>query len=231
MHEDAPILNANTRSRIGSRYARRDRDAGGLPAVVYGHKTEPVSVSFDGRETVKHVNKGERVFRMALDGGQPEYILLKDLQFDHLGTRPVHADFMRVDLNEKVRVNVSVHLVGEAKGLSTAGAVMFRPNTDVEIECTLATLPEYLEVVVTDMAADDSITASQIPLPEGVKLISPGKTVVAHIMVQAEEAATAEAASVEGAAPATPTVIAEKKTEERAAAKGDAAKPGGDKKK
>ncbi|MBX3365365.1 MAG: 50S ribosomal protein L25 [Phycisphaeraceae bacterium] len=230
MHEDAPILTANSRARIGSRYARREREAGGLPAVVYGHKTEPVAVSFDGRETVKHINKGERVFRMALDGGQPEYILLKDLQFDHLGTRPVHADFMRVDLNEKVRVKVPVHLIGEARGLSTAGAVMIRPMTELEIECTLATLPEYVEVIVTEMQAGDSIMASQVSMPDaGIRLMSPPDAVVAHIVVQSEEK-TGEAVAADGtAAPAQPTVIAEKKAEERAAAKADP--KAGDKKK
>lgn len=228
MHEEAPILDAKRREKTGTRYSQRARAGGRLPAVVYGHKKDPVSVSIDQHEALKHLRKGERVFRIALDGGSPEYILLRDLQFDHLGTNPVHADFMRVDLNEKIKVRVPIHLIGEAKALSTAGAVMIHPYTDVEIECTLKTLPEFIEVDVSSMEVGDSITAGEVPLPDpAMRLITKADAIVAHIVIQAEEK-LAEAAPTDAAAAGAasePTVIAEKKKEERDAAKAEASKP------
>lgn len=231
MHEDAPILEANRRAKVGSRYAKRARAEGRIPAVVYGHKQDAVPVALDSREAVRYFHKGERVFRIAIDGSAPAYILLKDLQFDHLGTHPVHADFMRVDLHERITVKVSVHLVGEAKGLATAGAVMIRPYTEIEIECTLATLPEFVEVNVADMDVGTSITAKQVALPDAsMKLKTSPDAVVAHIVIVAEEkvaeAAPTDAAAAAATPAAGPAVITEEKKKERDAAKAEAEKPG-----
>ncbi|MCC6284688.1 MAG: 50S ribosomal protein L25 [Phycisphaerales bacterium] len=230
MHEDAPILEANRRAKLGSRYAKRARAEGRIPAVVYGHKQDAVPVALDSRAAVRHFNKGERVFRIAIDGSTPAYILLKDLQFDHLGTHPVHADFMRVDLHERITVNVSVHLVGEAKGLGTAGAVMIRPYTEIEVECTLATLPEFIEVNVADMDVGSSLTAKQVALPDAsMKLKTSPDAVVAHIVIVQEEkvaeAAPTDAAAAAATPAAGPAVITEEKKKERDAAKADADKP------
>src|SRR5436190_72020 len=116
MHEKSPVLTAKKRERLGSRYSARLREQGALPAIVYGHKEEPVPVTLDFREAASHIVKGEKVFRLQLDGAKdPETVLLKELQFDYLGTRIVHADFARVSLTDRVTVRVPVRLVGEAK--------------------------------------------------------------------------------------------------------------------
>src|SRR5690606_11310022 len=103
MHEQSPILEAMKRERVGSRYARRERAAGKMPAVLYGHGQEPVALSVDAKQAVTHIHKGEKVFRLNLAGENAEQtVLLRDVQFDHLGTRIVHCDFARVDLDERV---------------------------------------------------------------------------------------------------------------------------------
>src|SRR5688572_1126775 len=132
MHEKSPELTAKKRERVGSRYSSRIREQGGLPAIVYGHKEEPVPVSLDAREALAHITKGEKVFRLRMDGtkGEPQTVLLKELQFDYLGSRIVHADFARVSLTDRVTVKVPVHLIGEAKGLKTAGAILMHPTSE-----------------------------------------------------------------------------------------------------
>ncbi|MFI4882822.1 MAG: hypothetical protein ACIAQU_09590, partial [Phycisphaerales bacterium JB064] len=91
MHEDAPALTARKRDRVGSRYAKRLRDRGDMPAIVYGHGQDPLSIEFNAHEANIHFAKGERVFKLVMEGAGDEFVLLQDLQFDHLGTDIIHA--------------------------------------------------------------------------------------------------------------------------------------------
>ena len=121
MHEKAPVLQASTRDKLGTRYSQRIRKQGKLPAVVYGHGAAPASITLDQKEALSHFNKGEKVFRLDFPGNknkdEMQMVLLKDLQYDYLGSAVVHVDFARVDLNERVRTRVPMHLLGEAIGL------------------------------------------------------------------------------------------------------------------
>lgn len=213
MHEDAPILPARRRERVGSRYAKRLRQRGGMPAVVYGHKTEPMAVEIDAHEARKHFDRGERVFSLAVDGqAEHETILLQDLQFDHLGTNVIHADFRRVDLTERVEVSVPLEFIGDAKGLKTAGAIMIHALTELELECAVTNLPDVLEVDVSDLGVGEHLTAGDIPLPrETMRLRTDPDTTVATIRVQSA-VADDEQGEVEGGA--APEVLTEKKKED-----------------
>jgi large subunit ribosomal protein L25 len=235
MHEKSPILVAKKRDRVGSRYSARIREQGGLPAIVYGHKEEPVPVSLDAREALTHITKGEKVFQLQLDGakGEPQTVLLKDLQFDYLGTRVVHADFARVSLTDRVSVKVPVHLIGEAKGLKTAGAILMHPTSDIEIECVVTEIPDYIEVRIDELDVDHTITAGEVKLPSSsMKLKTDSHAILAQVIIQAETV-TAEAATVEAGAAAQPEVLTAKKEEGAAGAAAAGAKApaaGGDKK-
>ncbi len=212
MHEDSPTLTARARDRVGSRYAKRSRDAGYLPAIVYGHGQDPLSVEFNAHEANLHFAKGERVFVMAVEGAKDELVLLQDLQFDHLGTEIIHADFRRVDLSERVEVTVPLEFVGNAKGLKAAGAVLTHPVTELHLECAVTNLPDVLEVDITDLGVDEMITAGQIKLPkETMKLLTPADTRVVSIFIKAEVEDSAEGGEVDSAA--SPEVITEKKEE------------------
>jgi large subunit ribosomal protein L25 len=216
MHEDAPTLTATPREKTGSRYAARVREAGGLPAVVYGHGEPPMAVTVDAKETIRLLRKGEKIFQLRLEGvDTPQNVLVKELQFDHLGTDVVHADFARVDLEERVDVRVPVHLVGEARGLKKVGSILMHPTNEVEIECKLANMPSFIEVDISELDANEAIHAGDItlPLPTMVLRTDPA-SVIAQIVIQAEEAETDEETTVEGAA--EPEVITEKKEEDEA---------------
>lgn len=212
MHEDAPIIEASTRSKVGTRYAQRLRKSGKLPAVVYGHKQEPVSIELDKKSTVRLLTDGDRIFRMRVDGAEPEFMLLKDLQFDYLGTDIMHADFARVDLDERVDVRIHVSLRGEAVGLKTAGTVLIHPTNEIEIECSLFNMPEEIEVDISHLGVNESITAGEVTLPKPTMVLrTDPKAIIARI-VETREEVDAEAAEV-SAAP-TPVVLTEKKKDE-----------------
>ncbi|MEZ6234645.1 MAG: 50S ribosomal protein L25 [Phycisphaerales bacterium] len=222
MHEKSPILTATIRPKIGSRYAQRARKQGGLPAVMYGHGEDPVALTLDAREALRYIHKGEKVFQVEIEGkAEKQLVLLKAVQFDYLGTNIVHADLARASLKDRVHSRVPIHLVGEAIGLKVAGAVLIHPVNEVEIECPLESLPDYVEVDVTALDEEHPITAAKVPLPEGAKLLSDKHGIVAQIVVQKEvEEPTAEAGAV--ATQAAPEVITAKKEEE--APKADAKK-------
>jgi large subunit ribosomal protein L25 len=230
MHEQSPILTAKKRERLGSRYSTRIREQGGLPAIIYGRKEDPTPVSLNAHEALGHITKGEKVFRLQMDGQKDEQtVLLKDIQFDYTGNRIVHADFARVSLTDRVTVRVPVHLIGEAKGLKTAGAILMHPTGELEIECMVTDIPEFVDVNIDELDVDHAIHASEVKLPkESMKLKTDPKAMVAQIVIQKEEvvvAPTAEAGAVEGAA-TEPEVITAKKKEGEEGAEGEAAKPG-----
>lgn len=211
MSDDNPTLVAKNREKVGSRYAKRVRESGGLPGVVYGHKQDPQPITLDFRAAVSHISKGEKVFSMDIEG-KSEYVLLKDIGYDYLGTNIIHVDFARVDLNERVDTSARLRFVGEAKGLKTAGAILMHPVNELEINCLITNLPDEIEVDVSGLDVDDMIQAEDIKLPVSTMvLLTDPDTVIAVVRVMVEQDDSAEASTVEGGA--EPEVIAEKKEE------------------
>lgn len=210
MSDTTTQLSAEKRERTGSRYAQRVRNAGGLPAVVYGHKEEPVSITLNAHEAIGHIQKGEKLFELEM-GGTKQHVLLKDLGYDYLGTNIIHADFARVDLNERVDTRAHLRFVGEAKGLKIAGAIMMHPHTEIELNVLISNLPDHIDVDVSEMEVGDVIHASDVKLPlDTMKLVSDEDTIVAQIVMKAvqEEEGEADEVDAEGI---EPELINEKK--------------------
>ncbi|GAB4383521.1 MAG: 50S ribosomal protein L25 [Phycisphaerales bacterium] len=219
MKGQTPVLQATRREKLGSRYCRRVRAGGGLPAVVYGHGEEPVPITINAHEALKHFHHGEKVFQLVLpgeDSSKPQFVLLRDLQFDHLGTNPVHCDFSRVDLNERVETHVPIHFIGEAKGLKNAGAILMHPLEFIEIECLITNLPEFIEVDVSDLDLGQIIHAKDVALPlPSMKLLTDPDAIVAQIVmssIHAEESSEAEEVT---AAAAEPELVGRKPKDEQ----------------
>lgn len=213
MSDTTTQLSAQKRERTGSRYAQRVRNAGGLPAVVYGHKEDPVSITLDAHETIGLITKGEKVFELDIEGAK-QHVLLKDLGYDYLGTNIIHADFARVDLNERVHTHAHLRFIGDAKGLKEAGAIMMHPTTELELDVLVSNIPDHIDVDVSEMGVGDVIHAGEVKLPlESMELLTDPDTIVAQIVMKAIEEETDEESEV-GAEGAEPEVISEKKEEE-----------------
>jgi len=213
MSDENPTLVAKNRERVGSRYAKRVRETGGLPAVVYGHKQDPQPITLDFRDAVSHIKKGEKVFSMDIEG-KSEFVLLKDIGYDYLGTNIIHADFARVNLDERVDTRAHLKFVGDAVGLKNAGAILMHAVSELALNCLVTNLPDEIEVDVTDLDVGGMIKAGEIKLPKSTMvLLTDPETVVAQIVVQVEQDDSAEASTVEGGS--EPEVIAEKKDESK----------------
>src|SRR5215212_5951587 len=146
-------ITAKPRQQLGSRANKRLRDSGMLPGVIYGHKEAVVPVTLPKKEVVGHLSHGAHIFDLAIDG-KSEKVLVKEVQYDHLGMDVLHVDFARVSLDEKVEVTVPLELKGEPKG-EAEGGVLQQIISELEVECLVTEIPDVIRHNVTEMKKDD----------------------------------------------------------------------------
>ena len=183
MSQETPTLEAQTRTKLGSRYAIRLREEGKLPAVVYGHKQDPVHVSVDARELRDILVHGAHLIEVKVDG-KAEPCLIKDVQYDYLDTTPVHVDLARVDLNEEIEIELEVEFVGEPDALKEAGAMLSTPHTSVTVSCKANAIPESLTCDINELGLEDSIYVNDLKLPAGITLATDANFLLAQIVIQ-----------------------------------------------
>jgi len=206
---DTMILEAELRERKGSKFAEKLRSEGKIPAVVYGHKQEPVAISVNLRDFVAALHHGNRVFDVKA-GDKRETLLLKDIQYDYLGKNIIHADFVRVNLAEKVKVEVPLELKGTAKG-TLEGGIIGAYADRIEIECLVTDIPENIVVSVKDLSIGESYHAKDIKLPDNLTLISDPELLIVSCSELVEAKSTEE---MEEEVPAAPEVIGKGPEEE-----------------
>jgi large subunit ribosomal protein L25 len=220
-------IDAKPRSELGSKANRRLRDAGLLPGVIYGHKEAIIPVTLPRKEVVGHLSRGAHLFDLNLDG-KSEKVLVKEVQYDHLGDQVIHVDFARVSLDEKVKVSIPVELRGTPKG-EADGGVLQQIIKALEVECLVTEIPDIIRHNVADMALNDVIHIRDIKLPPGVKVLQDGELIVATVKEVLEQVVTPAAEE----AAAEPEVIGRKPAEgeEEAPAAAGGAAPAEEKKK
>lgn len=189
-------LACQMRTATGSRACARLRKTGQVPGIVYGHGEEPVPVSVAEHDLAALVHQGAHLVALDLDG-QTHQVLIKAVQFDHLGLRPVHVDLNRVSLDERVTVNVPIELRGEAKG-AKEGGIVDQLITDLGIECVVTQIPESIRVHIEHLGIGDALHIRDLPLPEGVQAMMSPDVIVCTVRAPV-------AAPVAGEAPAEPT--------------------------
>ena len=209
-------VTARPRSELGSRANKRLRDAGHIPGVIYGHKEAVVPVTLPKKELTNHLGHGTHLFDLALDG-KSEKVLVKEVQYDHLGIEIIHVDFARVSLDEKVEVTVPLELKGTPKG-EADGGVLQQIISELEIECLVTDIPEVIRHNVSDMEKDAVLHIRDLHLPPGVRVLQDEDLLVATVR-EIQETAPAE---VTEAAAAEPEVIGRKPAEGEEAAAAEA---------
>ena len=182
-----PEIEVESRDQMGSRPSMRLRAAGRLPAVIYGHKQDPVHVTMDQKQFTDLLHRQTHLLEVSM-GSSSESCLIKDVQWNHLGSEILHVDLTRVDLTERVTVNVQLELAGEAVGLKETGAILEHPLSEIEIGCEAANIPASIRVDVSGLEVAGSIYVRDIEFPEGVVPETDPDTVIASIRVLAEEA-------------------------------------------
>lgn len=179
---DIPTLAAASRG-TGSRPARREREAGRVPGVIYGHGQAVVPVSVDEHELTVLIEHGAHMLQVEIDGNT-ESCLIKDIQWNHLGTKVVHFDLFRKDLFEEVTVEVELVFFGEPKALNTEGAILEHPTSSLEIRCKAMDIPESIRVNIGTLGIGESLTVADLQhVPGGVEVLTDPEAVVAVIDV------------------------------------------------
>jgi large subunit ribosomal protein L25 len=203
-------LTAQARTEFGKGAARRIRRAHQIPAVMYGHGTEPVHITLPGHETMLALKHANALLTIVLDGKE-QLALAKDVQRDPIKPVIEHVDLVVVRRGEKVTVDVPVHVVGDA----APETVVTVEAQAVQLEVAATAIPELVEVSVEGLGAGSQIHAKDLTLPAGAALAADAETLVVNVTAQvtaeALEAELAEAeaeAGIEHEAPEAPAEAA-----------------------
>ena len=172
---DLFTLSATRRDVKGKGASRRlRREEGTVPAIVYGGKAQPAMISLSHKD-LNHSLENEAFYShvLTLDiEGQKESVILKDLQRHPYKPKIMHADFLRVQKDQKLHVHVPLHFINEDKcvGVRLGGGVISHQQIEVEVVCLPANLPEYIEVDMADVEVETIIHLSDLKLPAGIEL-------------------------------------------------------------
>ncbi|MBA3564316.1 MAG: 50S ribosomal protein L25/general stress protein Ctc [Gammaproteobacteria bacterium] len=168
-------LIAESRDDKGRGASRRLRREGKVPAVLYGGKRDPRPIALD-HQALLHQLDNEAFYSSVLTikvGDEEQAAILKDLQRHPARHRVLHADLQRILADEKIRMHVPLHFIGEseAPGVKLEHGVFSKMESDVEVSCLPKHLPGYLEIDCSGMGMEDIRHLSDIKLPEGVELV------------------------------------------------------------
>ena len=204
---DEIIVKAIKREAKGSGTARRLRNAGQIPAVVYGNN-DPLSIQVDGHDFGLLLRDRGQNFVADLDveGEAALKVLLKDVQYNPISGNIMHADFVSISMTEALHVSLPLELLGEPAGV-VAGGLLEQLISEVEISCLPGDMIEKISVDVSALEVGDHLTVSDLPLPTGITLLTDADVAVANVAAprvqdEADDAAGEPAAAGEAEAAA-----------------------------
>ena len=178
---------AEVRENFGKGYARRLRAAGKIPAVIYGHGTDPVHVSLPGHQVSLLIRRANAVLELDVAGKQ-QLTLVKDVQKDPVHQIIEHIDLLVVKKGEKIQVDVPVVVLGEP----FAGTIANLENTTVLLEVEATHIPQNIEVDVEGLEDGTHITAADLKLPQGSSLVVDPETLIVAVSVPTSALAAEE---------------------------------------
>jgi len=191
-----PTLLAEPRTRPGSAESRRLRAKGIVPGIVYGHGEGSVGIAVPAQDLRPILLSGHQVVDLKLDGNVQKSIF-KEVQYDTFGQHVLHFDLQRVSADEKLETDIRVVYTGIAPG-SEAGGVVQHDLDTMHIRCSAVSIPDRIEVSVSEMQVGDEIRVADLTPPAGVEFLTDEHTRVVHV-IDAEELAARQEAAVESA--------------------------------
>jgi large subunit ribosomal protein L25 len=174
-----------------------------IPAVVYGGEKGPISIALSEKEFIDARRKGgaNAILHLKHEKGV-ETVIVKDLQRHPVTDRPVHADFQRISLTQKIEARVPLVVVGEAPGVKDFGGMLAHELREIRIKALPTAIPQKIEVDISRLGLHESLLVKELKVPEGVDVIDAADHVVVRISIAKVEEVAAPAAAVpaEGAA-------------------------------
>ena len=194
----AQIIKLEAKSRsIGKQVAKKVRREGLLPAVIYGGgrpEATPVAIS---KKVLKDLMHYHGLIELSIDEGKDKrVVILKEIQYDYLGTNPIHVDFQEVRMDEPIETVVELEFVGEPKGVKEGGTLEILMR-ELDIKCLPGNIPEKIVVDISNLGLGDVIHVKDIPAPEGVEFLNPPDETVVVVSEPEEETTSEEEAEQE----------------------------------
>jgi len=211
------VVEGAPRSTRGKNEARRLRQTGKVPAVLYGGKGQSITLAVNAKQVaaiLRSESGHNTLFQVDL-GGKHEPAILKDWLVDPVTGKLLHVDLLRVAMDVRMRVKVPVHTFGEPAGVKVQGGVFEVVTREVEVECLPADIPTEFRVDVSGLMLNAQLRAGELQIDTTkIKLITEPERVLAHVVtLKVEEEKPVEAVAAETATPAEPEVIKKGKKE------------------
>ena len=197
-------LNASTRELLGKRSRRLYRQ-GKLAAVVYGHNSKPTALVLDRLEFQKVFVKSGRthLVDLVVDKDRAEKVLVREIQTHPRRLGPIHVDFYAVSLEEKITVEVPVHLTGESAAVKRGDADILQPIHSLRVECLPTDIPASFEVDLTPLEdIEAELRVSDLNVPKGVTVLLEPDELVVKIVHKRELKVEEEIPAAEAVVPA-----------------------------
>ena len=172
---ESNVIIAEIREDVGKGASRRLRHQGKIPAVIYGGKKTPATLTLE-HDPIMHAAEQESFYSSILEirvaDGRKQKVIVRDVHHHPYKQQIMHMDFMRVSAEELLRMSVPIHYTGEDQSAAgrASGVIFQHLVTEVEISALPANLPEFLEVDLSGMEPGDVVMLSDIQLPEGVQI-------------------------------------------------------------
>ncbi len=202
-------LMATARPGLGKGAAKRLREQRLVPAIVYGGRGAATPIAVGVADLTRTMAQGDNVIiRLTLQGTggspPPRMVLLKELQRDPVRGRVLHVDFLEISMEKKIRVEVPIHITGEAVGVKAKEGIVDHRLRTVAVECLPLQIPERIEMDVSALDIGDSLHVRDLRVAEGVRIVEEGGRVVVSVVAPTVEAVEEAPAA---APPAEPEVV------------------------
>src|SRR5712671_1812665 len=225
---DMRELTIKKRDGIGKGPAKRLRRSGQVPATLYGGAA-PVNIAVAPKDVLRliHGHEGStQLFRVTFEGTtDAKMAILRDMQFDPVSEDLIHVDLQEVAMDKPIQVTIAVHHVGDAVGVRETQGILEMVLREIQVLCLPGNIPEAIQADVSNLAIGDVLTVGDLPIPDGVRVLTDRAQAVATVAPPAaEEVAPVAAVEAVAAAPAEPEVLTERKPKEEPEAVDDKAK-------
>lgn len=166
----------------GTRVSRRLRKTGRVPGVIYGHKQDVVPISLASTDVLTMIHGSSHLAELDL-GGKTETVLIRDVQWDHLGKSILHVDFARVNIGELIETEVNLDYRGTAQGVADGG-ILEQVVHNLTIKCPAGSIPETIKVDVSGLKVDEGLHVRDLVLPAGVVVDADPDILLVHVVLR-----------------------------------------------